>query len=75
MSDARVKAQWRSVDGEHLEAVQVRRQWMEVLGMDPDEIEMHLSRSFDLCLVDELSDLLAAIELCGMRRCDGECSC
>lgn len=66
-----MKARWRSVDCEHQEAIEVRRQWMKVLGLDDEEIEQHLANSFDLSLVDELGELSAAIDLCTARSGDG----
>ena len=71
----RFRARWRSLDGEDREAVEVRREWMLLLGMDPEEVDMHLSRSFDLCLVDELAELSAAIDLCSMWCVDGKSAC
>ena len=63
----RLKAQWRQVDVENREAMAVRRQWMTLLGMDEDEIAEKLAVSFDLCLEDELEELLAAMWLCKGR--------
>jgi hypothetical protein len=60
----RLKAQWRQVDVENREAMAVRRQWMTLLGIGEDEIAEKLAVSFDLCLADELEELLAAMGLC-----------
>lgn len=60
---ARLRAQWRSTDSENREAKEVRREWMTMLGMSSEEIEYHLSRSFDLDLVEELEQLQAALAL------------
>lgn len=59
----RIKAQWKSIDRENQEAKEIRREWMTVLGMSEEEIERHLSVSFDLTVEEELDQLSAALEL------------
>ena len=59
---ARLHAQWRSSEGENRQALEVRRQWMTILGCDEAEIE-EACVAFDLSLVDELEELVSAIRL------------
>lgn len=58
----RLHAQWRQIDKENAEAINVRIQWMTLLGCDPDEIHNATLES-DLSLSDELDQLAAAIRL------------
>lgn len=62
-SSARLRAQWRQVDVENNEARKVRRQWMEMIGLDAGEMIEADATAFDLSLEDELEQLSAAIEL------------
>lgn len=59
----RVRAQWRQVDTENREALEVRRQWMRMLGMPEDEISEHCDITFDLSLESELESLAAVVWL------------
>lgn len=59
----RIRAQWRQIDREHTEAVAVRREWMALMGCDLEEIEEVIEESFDLSLVSELENLVAAKSL------------
>lgn len=59
----RLRAQWRQVDRENREAIEVRRQWMIMLGHSDSEIQTVCESAFDLSLVEELEQLLAAIAL------------
>jgi hypothetical protein len=59
---ARLKAQWRSSEGENRQAIEVRRQWMTIMGCDETEIE-EACVAFDLSLEDELEELVSAISL------------
>jgi hypothetical protein len=65
---ARLKAQWRQVDVEHAEAIQVRREWMAVLGFSENEINVACANAFDLDLKDELDELVAAKVLAGKGK-------
>jgi hypothetical protein len=67
-TSARLKAQWRQVDVEHAEAVRVRREWMAVLGISEDEINVACANSFELSLEEELDELVAAKALAGKGK-------
>jgi hypothetical protein len=56
----RLKAQWRQIDRENREAIAVRIEWMHLLGFDGEEIADACKDAFDLDLVDELAELVAA---------------
>lgn len=60
---ARLHAQWRQAEVENRQAIEVRKQWMRVLGMDEEEIAEDVAKCFDLDLVDELAQLSAALHL------------
>ena len=60
---ARLRAQWRSVDAENRDALQVRRQWMALMGMSQVEIDMHTAKAVDLDLIEELEELAAALRM------------
>lgn len=60
---ARLRAQWRSVDAENRDALQVRRQWMALIGCCQEEIDQHTTCIVFLDLVDELKQLAAALEM------------
>lgn len=64
---ARLHAQWRQAEVENREAIEVRKQWMRVLGMDEEEISEDVAKCFDLDLAAELGQLSYAIELAGIR--------
>jgi len=59
----RIRAQWRQVDVENREAIAVRRQWMEMIGCEHDEIAEAITNQSDFDLVEELDKLLAVIEM------------
>jgi len=59
----RLRAQWRQVDTENMEAIAVRRQWMAMLGCGDQEIAESVAGDSDFDLVEELSQLRAVIEL------------
>lgn len=60
---ARLRAQWRSVDAENRDALQVRRQWMALMGMSQEEIDMHTAKAVDLDLIEELEELAAVLRM------------
>lgn len=62
-STARLRAQWRSIDSENREAIEVRKQWMQMLGVSESEISRDIEKAFDLTLAEELEQLAAAITL------------
>jgi hypothetical protein len=62
-SMARLRAQRRSIDRENREAIEVRKQWMQMLGLSESEISRDIERTFDLTLAEELEQLAAAITL------------
>jgi hypothetical protein len=62
-SIGRLRAQWRSVDRENREAIEVRKQWMRILGISESEISQDIKKAFDLTLAEELEQLAAAITL------------
>ena len=59
----RLRAQWRQIDTENREAIAVRRQWMAMIGCDEHEIAASIAVDSDFDLVEELSQLRAAIVL------------
>jgi hypothetical protein len=59
----RIRAQWRQVDVENREAIAVRRQWMEMIGCDQNEITESITNQSDFDLVEELDKLRAVIEM------------
>lgn len=59
----RLRARWRQVDVENMEAIAVRRQWMSIIGCEQAEIDEHCNKAFDLSLEDELEQLSAAKRL------------
>lgn len=60
---ARLRAQWRSTESENREAMDVRRQWMTMLGCSEKEISEQCDHAVDLNLEYELEELAAAIRL------------
>lgn len=62
-TSARLRAQWRQADVENRQAIDVRKQWMRILGFDEQEISDDVATCFDLDLVDELEQLSAALHL------------
>lgn len=60
---ARTRARWRSTEVENRNAIEVRRQWMAVIGCNQEEIDEACNTAVDLDLVDELEELAAAINL------------
>lgn len=67
VAPARLHAQWRQAEVENREAIEVRKQWMRVLGMDEEEIAEDIAKCFDLDLVEEIEQLSAALRLADMR--------
>lgn len=65
-TSARLRAQWRQADVENRQAIEVRKQWMRVLGMDEEEIAEDVAKCFDLDLVEEIEQLSAALRLANM---------
>jgi hypothetical protein len=61
MLAGRLRAKWRQVDTENREAIEVRRQWMALIGYGEAEINEACDNAFDLSLEDELEQLGAAI--------------
>ena len=48
---------------ENRDALQVRRQWMALMGMSQVEIDMHTAKAVDLDLIEELEELAAALRM------------
>lgn len=59
----RLRARWRQVSVENREALEVRREWMALLGCDEDEIEAACQGEYELSLDEELRQLAAARRL------------
>ena len=59
----RLRAKWRSSDGENREASAVRRQWMNLMGFDENEINEACDDVLDYDLVEELEQLGSASSL------------
>jgi len=60
---ARLRARWRSTEAENREAVEVRRQWLAIIGVDQAEIDDICEPLVDLDLAEELEELSAAIRM------------
>lgn len=60
---ARLRAQWRSTEAENREAMEIRRQWMTIIGCSDKEIAEQCDHAVDLNLEDELEQLCSAIRL------------
>jgi hypothetical protein len=58
-----LRAMCRSVEKENREAMEVRKEWMAVLGHSQRDIEESLRKCFDLNLAEELEQLGAARRL------------
>ena len=68
VAPARLHAQWRQAEDENREAIEVRKQWMRLLGCSEEEIAADVAKCFDLELVEEIEQLSAALRLAGMCR-------
>lgn len=62
-TSARLRAQWRQADVENREAIEVRKEWMQLMGMSEAEIATSIAKCFDLDLLYELEQLSAALRL------------
>lgn len=64
----RLRAKWRQTEVENREAIVIRRQWMELMGCDAEEIDEICNKSFDLNLEEELEQLSAAVRLSKIKK-------